>query len=259
MPKFQVHLLPDLTTPEELAGGAVVVLDILRATTTIIHALSAGAKEVIPCLEIEDARAKHATFPTGKAILGGERKGRPIAGFDLGNSPDDYTPAAVADKTLVFTTTNGTRAMQRCGRARRILVGALVNVYAVAKVLAAEENVHIVCAGTDGKITSEDVLAAGIIFLSWQQLTGCVDRAAWNDEAELAHALAVDILGSSSATAAAPTPAQTARIERELFASRGGQNLCEVGLQPDIQTAARLNRFSIVPELDLGRWNITIP
>lgn len=259
MPRFYVHLLPDLTNPDELSAATVVVLDVLRATTTIIHALQAGAKEVIPCLEIEEARAKHAALPAGTAILGGERKGRPIEGFDLGNSPDEYTPATVGCKTLVFTTTNGTRAMQRCRQAKRVLIGALVNARNVALALSAEENIHIVCAGTDGQISSEDALAAGIIFAQWQHITGSRDRSTWNDEAELALGLATQILGIGAATCESPASAQLYPISRELRASRGGQNLCEIGLQQDIGAAAQLNRFSLVPKLNLRDWTITLP
>jgi 2-phosphosulfolactate phosphatase len=259
MPRFSVHLLPSLTSPDELAGATVVVLDILRATTTIVHALAAGAKEVIPCLEIDEARAKHAALPTGTAILGGERKGTRIEGFDLGNSPDEYTSATVGDKTLVFTTTNGTRAMQQCRLAQRVLIGALVNAQSVAKALSQSERIHIICAGTDGQITSEDVLAAGIIFAEWRHLTACNDRHQWNDDAELALALACTVSGQPLTTLATLSAAQSDAIARELLASRGGQNLYGVGLQKDIHAAARLNRFSLVPKLNLSDWTITIP
>lgn len=259
MSRFAVHLLPALVSPEELAGSTVVVLDVLRATTTIIHALAAGAKEVIPCLEIDEARAKHVALPVGTAILGGERKGTRIDGFDLGNSPDEYTPATVGGKTLVFTTTNGTRAMQQCRQAQRVLIGALVNAHSVAKILSQRERIHVVCAGTDGQITSEDVLAAGIIFAKWQFMTDCRNRVAWNDEAELALGLATQILGIDAATCESPASAQLYPISRELLSSHGGQNLCELGLQQDIGTAARLSRFSIVPELNLADWTIAIP
>src|SRR5262245_57387196 len=108
---LNVHLLPELTTPEALTGGVVVVIDVLRATTTITTALAAGARRVIPCLDVADARAAAANSPEGECVLGGERQGLRIEGFDLGNSPNEYTPASVGGKTLVFSTTNGTKAM----------------------------------------------------------------------------------------------------------------------------------------------------
>ena len=111
------HFLPDLVTPEELAGGTVVVIDVLRASTVICHALAAGARAVIPMLEVARSPAdRRRAWPAGQAMLGGEREGLPIAGFDLGNSPAEYRPDTVGGRTIVFTTTNGTRAMNRCRR-----------------------------------------------------------------------------------------------------------------------------------------------
>src|SRR5690242_16614412 len=108
---IRVHLLPALIAPEQLADGVTVVIDVLRATTTITAALAVGASEVIPCLEVEDARRAVANLPTGQPVLGGERGGVRNDGFDLANSPCEYTAQSIGGKTLVFTTTNGTRAM----------------------------------------------------------------------------------------------------------------------------------------------------
>jgi len=130
--QIDVYLLPALVEPADLAGKAVAVIDVLRATTTIIQALAAGAAEVIPCLEVEEAR-RIAVPLGGRAVTGGERGGKQIPGFDLGNSPAEFTPERVAGKTVVFTTTNGTRAMQRCKEARRVLVAAFTNLSAVCR------------------------------------------------------------------------------------------------------------------------------
>lgn len=96
-------------------------------TTTIAYALAAGAVEILPCAEVEAAQKLAATLPPGRALLGGERLGLPIKGFDLGNSPSGYTRERVAGRTVVFTTTNGTRALERCRLAQRVLPGAFVN------------------------------------------------------------------------------------------------------------------------------------
>ena len=109
-----VHLLPSLIAPEALAGSTVVVIDVLRATTTIVHAMAAQAHEIIPCLEVDEARRMAGRLKCD-TVLGGERGGEPIDGFDLGNSPAEYSAHAVADKTIVFTTTNGTRAALTTG------------------------------------------------------------------------------------------------------------------------------------------------
>src|SRR5437868_2104028 len=91
----RVHLLPALAPPGELAGGVAVVIDVLRATTVIVHALAAGCVTVVPCGEIEEAKARaKALRSVGKVLLGGERCGKPIPGFDVGNSPGEYTAKA---------------------------------------------------------------------------------------------------------------------------------------------------------------------
>src|SRR5205809_588742 len=101
MPQLAAYLLPDLVSLDDLAGCTVVAVDVLRATTTIIHALAAGAREVQPVLTVEEARSRTAGW--AGAILGGERGGKRIEGFDLGNSPAEYTSEKLHDRTLVFT------------------------------------------------------------------------------------------------------------------------------------------------------------
>lgn len=144
------------------------MIDVLRASTTIATALAAGAAGVVPVRDLVAARSLAARL--GPDVLtGGERGGRRIDGFDLGNSPGEYTPDRVNGRTIVFTTTNGTAAVEACGSAAEILVGAIVNRAAVAVAcqmlsrLHADAPVHLVCAGTDGMVTLEDILGAGAI------------------------------------------------------------------------------------------------
>ncbi|MBP5621937.1 MAG: 2-phosphosulfolactate phosphatase, partial [Thermoguttaceae bacterium] len=119
MKKIDVYPLPDLA-PELPFNGVSVAVDVLRATTTIATALAAGAEKVLPFETIEETlAAKRAVLAArpgdeDRVKLGGERKAVPIDGFDFGNSPDQYVPETIADKTLLFTTTNGTRAMFSC-------------------------------------------------------------------------------------------------------------------------------------------------
>src|SRR5215210_2260791 len=96
-----VHLLPELIHPGTLSGGVAVVVDALRATTVMIHALAAGCATIIPCLEVDEARCIAAGLPPGSVLLAGERHGLPIEGFDLGNSPSAFTPEVCRGKTLV--------------------------------------------------------------------------------------------------------------------------------------------------------------
>jgi len=163
---WHCHELFHRMPPGAAAGGIAVVIDVLRASTTIVTSLARGATAVLPRRSIEEALAAAAERPG--AVLGGERGGLKIAGFDLGNSPLEYSADRVAGRAVVITTTNGTAALAACHQAADVLVGAIVNraaVAATARRLAAERgcDVHLVCAGTDGEVTAEDLLAAGAI------------------------------------------------------------------------------------------------
>ena len=240
-----VHLLPNLFEPAELRDGVAVVMDVLRATSTIIQALAAGAQCVVPCGEIDEARRIAKTLPPRAAILGGERQGLKISGFDLGNSPEEYTSSFVGGKRVIFTTTNGTRALIRAKEARRVLVGALSNLPAVVKVLTGETGpVHLVCAGTNGRLTLEDVLCAGGI-ARWLHLGG--DEFDAGDDSTL---LAINLFESCGR--------DYDRVLETLRLSRGGRNLIECGLEADIAWCAEQDRFAIVPELKRDQWEIRV-
>lgn len=262
MPNIHAHFLPQLVSPEALAEGTVVVLDILRATSTITYALAAGAKRVIPCGEIEEARqlAERISEHDGgkRPLLAGERHGLTIEGFDLGNSPREYTDASVGGRTLVFTTTNGTRAMLHCRQARQVLLGSFVSLKAVVTRLRDAENVHLLCAGTEGEITREDVLAAGAITHELMRPDDPLSAGAWsrcelNDQARIAR--------DSWQSALPPAELFAARdshdwLARALADSKGGRNLQQIGLARDIPDCAALDRFDFVAELDLHKWEI---
>src|SRR5260370_12956566 len=123
----QVHLLPGLIPPDRLVGGLAVVVDVLRATTTIIHALAAGCTAVRPCAEVEEARELAGEMRAGRVLLGGERGGVPLPGFDLANSPREYTAKLCPGNTLVLTTSNGPRALLPAVEAERALFPGFVN------------------------------------------------------------------------------------------------------------------------------------
>lgn len=236
-PTVAVHLLPSLIPPGALAGGVAVVVDVLRATTAMIHALAAGCEAVIPCLEVDDARKVAATLPPGTAILGGERGGVQIEGFDLGNSPASYTPEVCRGKTLVITTTNGTRAILASLEAERVHIAAFVNAHATIHLLAAEDGrpVHVVCSGTEGFVSLEDTLLAGLL------VTGLRDRG-------------VEPANDPAWLAAAAWQATARRVEREPLAKilaegRGGHNVLRIGLGPDIDDVAAVDRVPLTAAL----------
>lgn len=245
MPNLRVHFLPDLVEPIELAGNRCVVVDVLRATTTMVSALAAGARAVVPCLTTEDARRGASSFPPGKVVLGGERGGLPIEGFDLGNSPAEYTPGVVADKTVVLTTTNGTKALVHCQAASEIVIGAFVNLSAVCERLmhradAATIDVDVVCAGTELHVTWDDVLLAGAVA---ERLAGD-----GNWQLDLQAGIARDAWLALSGSAGGGELKE--RLLTALRESRGGRNLIRIGMQSDIELAADVDRFAIVPRFD---------
>ena len=147
-----------------LAGVTAVVIDVVRASTTIVAALAGGARAVVPVATPDEARALGRQESLGPILIGGERGGAPPPGFDHGNSPAEYTPDRVHGRTVVFTTTNGTRALLALAGARRIAVGGFVNAAAVVGWAAAEQgDVLLVCAGERGRFCLEDAVCAGLL------------------------------------------------------------------------------------------------
>jgi 2-phosphosulfolactate phosphatase len=149
-------------TPAEAAEvSTAIVVDVLRASSTIVQALAGGYRRVLCCAEVEEARA--VRDEVSDAVLAGERAARAIDGFDLGNSPRDFLEARA--ESLVLTTTNGTRALVAAAtRCETILVGSLLNLDAVvAAAKACRTDVEIVCAGVEGAFALDDAYCAGRI------------------------------------------------------------------------------------------------
>jgi 2-phosphosulfolactate phosphatase len=250
---LRVHTLPKNVRAEDLAESTVVVIDVLRATTTICQALEAGATEVVPFCQIDEARAAAEKARRSRVVLGGERRGARIDGFDLGNSPAEYTAETVAGKAVYITTTNGTQALHHARLARRVVVGAIVNLSSVVESVMREPRIDILCAGTDGEETLEDLLAAGAMI---DRLT-VTPLADWQLNDAATHAVRewrllvgkADISGRSIET-------QLAEKFRETL---GGRNCIEVGNAADLPACARIDHVRVAPELDVKSGRITVP
>jgi 2-phosphosulfolactate phosphatase len=154
----------------DLSGAVCVVFDILRATSTMMTALANGAARIVPVASIGEALAWREREPS--ALLAGERDGLRIRAhqsggidFDLGNSPREFLPEIVRGKTVVITTTNGTRALRACASARRTLIGTFLGLSALHQRLeaASVSSLLLVCAGTFEEASYEDLLAAGAV------------------------------------------------------------------------------------------------
>jgi 2-phosphosulfolactate phosphatase len=145
----------------DLSATTVVIFDVLRATSSMVTALEAGAVEIIPVDSVEEARAHKSREP--ELLLAGEREGLPPEGFDMGNSPVEFEQTS--GRRVVMTTTNGTAALRRMMGASELLIGALLNVDAIADYLFRKqpEKLLLVCAGTQDDFSLEDAVAAGAL------------------------------------------------------------------------------------------------
>jgi 2-phosphosulfolactate phosphatase len=227
---IDVVFTPDLLPFSDLTGKTVVVADILRATTTITFAVANGATVITPVLAPEDAFRLAADQPN--TLIGGERGGVKVEGFDLGNSPREYTEAVVSNRQIVLTTTNGTRTLQACRAAERVLVGSFLNLRATVNRLAqVEGELVFACSGREGGFCTEDTAFAG----------ACVAA-----------------LGGTQVTDAA----ETAKIlyqghHNDLFGMLRncyhGRSLASIGLGEDLEFCAQMDLVDVVPHLVEGR------
>jgi len=205
---------------EQLRMSACVVIDVIRATSTIVAALAHGAAGVQPVADVSDAFVLKARDPA--ALLAGERGGQPLPGFDLGNSPEDFLAERVAGKRIILTTTNGTQALEACRSARVVMTAGLLNLHAIAARLKELGPPWIVlCAGCNGGFGLDDAVVAGALADALEQ-----DNALES----LYRSVRSDLAGT-------------------LLRSAAGQELVKVGLEKDIPFCAQRDLFSIVPTL----------
>ena len=234
-----VVLLPQLLKPQHLDNRAVVVLDVLRATTTMAAALAAGARGVRTYASSEDVRL---AIVAGDGLLscGEERCLRP-EGFDLGNSPAEFVRDRVEGKTILMSTTNGTRAIVAAARgAAQLYAAALVNAEATARHLAQlDADVTLLCAGTGGDVALEDLIGAGAIVATLNRLT---QNKLASDTAQIA--LALFEMSEKS-------------LHQTLRNTQGGRNVVAAGLEADIDFAARLNALHVVARVDPRTLTVT--
>jgi 2-phosphosulfolactate phosphatase len=230
--KIDVYFTPLGLVAGDLAGRGVVVIDALRATTSIIAALASGAKAVIPAATSEEAVRLASHLEKDGVLLAGERKSLKIEGFALGNSPREMTPAAVAGKTVVLATTNGTPALVAAQGGEPVLVGAPANVRALAEraraILVKRGDLVILCAGRERQLALEDAYTAGRLVKAVKK---GIRQLGLNDAARAALALTD----------------QFASWTEALEESEAGRQLAELDLADDVRFAAKADRFDVVP------------
>lgn len=220
----------------ELAGRAVVVFDVLRATSSVVAALAGGSRGIIPCAGLEEGRSLAASLrEKGRpVVLAGERGGLKPPGFDLGNSPREFAAGAASGRYVVLSTTNGTKTVRACTRAAAVYLGSIVNAAAVAGRLAAEKkDVLLACAGTQEKFSLEDGVAAGLVV--WHLVLHQAGPQPGLTDAAMALYRLAGSYGSDPG--------------RCLWESNHGQKLIKLGLEGDLKWCARAGSYTIVPRL----------
>ena len=230
--RLDVMTVPGQLSPEAEAG-AVVVIDVFRATTTIVTALANGARFVLPAADVEQAIRLYEPYDDSEAILGGEREGVKIQGFHLGNSPAEYSPERVSDRVVVFTTTNGTKALIACRNAEKVFLGCFLNLSRLAEELRSEQTVTVVCAGANGGMSLEDMVCAGGIVAKLAPRAGDLSDSA----------MAARLLFRSVRT----------RLAEFLYSSGHARELARLGFKSDIEQALRLDSVPVLPHFSENR------
>jgi 2-phosphosulfolactate phosphatase len=215
--------------PATLESATVVVIDVVRATTTLVEALANGARAIYATASTEEAVKLAQSLGREDTLLCGERKGAKVPGFHLGNSPREFTRAAVENKRLVMSTTNGTRALTKGQHCERLLTGAFTNLGAVARAVESASRLVVLCAGREGRFSMDDALCAGYLVRKVQGERECV----LNDASQAAAAWA----GFREPTRAF------------LETTEGGRALVEIGLGEDLDVCAAIDRHDVVAEL----------
>ncbi len=219
-------------TPADVAGRVVLVIDVLRASTTVAVALANGAKAVIPFESSDEVVDRAKQFERDDVLLAGERRMHAIPGFDLGNSPREYSAESVQGKTVLLTTTNGTVALAGIQGARDVVVACYVNYSAVSAVIRAaargEADVTIVCAGRDRQFALEDAACAGRFTRAMTRLS----NVRFNDAAQ-----ACSLIDRRYGD----------RLDRLFEDSEHGRALAEAGFAEDLIICASVDSHPVIP------------
>ncbi|KPJ79889.1 MAG: hypothetical protein AMS19_10210 [Gemmatimonas sp. SG8_23] len=229
--RLETYFTVQEVEPADLDEATVVVIDVVRATTTIIEALANGARAIFPTESTEEAVKLASSLGREDALLCGERRGAKIDGFDLGNSPREFSGDVVEGRKLVMSTTNGTRALRVAEEGGRVVLCAFTNLGAVARHVADDEHVVILCAGQEARFSLDDALCAGHLIL--RLLDQIDEEPELNDASRAAGALA---------SVRKPT-------ESFLRLTAAGLSVIEIGLEEDLELCSDVDRHDIVAHM----------
>ncbi len=228
--KINVLFTPVIADDLYFTGKTTVVIDVLRASSTIVAALQNGAKEIVPVGTVEFAVKVSGGMFGGQTLIGGERNTKKIEGFALGNSPLEYTEDVVAGKSIVFYTTNGTKAIVKAKFSASLFICAFNNISAVARQLVILDNdIEIQCSGRSNNFSMEDTICAG-------KLISEIEKTK------------TDLSLSDSAKASVALSKSFGRsIYKMLSETEHGKLLLENGFNDDIKFCSKLNNSEVVP------------
>jgi len=181
MKRLRVLMTREEISPDRMAGATAVVVDVFLATTTLLTILENGAGRVFPVASLEEAEEMRKKLGASNVLRGGEQDARRIDGYDHGPFPEEYPPATVTDRDVVFITTNGTRAIADAAPAERVLLGCLRNAPAVARYLqeSGTDSIYLICAGSAGRFTLEDFLGAATVLSDMDARGWRLNDGAW--------------------------------------------------------------------------------
>jgi 2-phosphosulfolactate phosphatase len=239
MVKVDVYFTPsELVLPEGRDSAVIIGVDVLRASTSICSALSAGAKEVIPVGSLEDALKIYSNLDKSNVLLCGEKNSVKIDGFHLGNSPLDYIPELVSGKTLILYTTNGSALFSKLLDYQYFFVGSFVNLSALlnkATELISNSNCErliLACAGQDNKFALEDTVFCGCFIERLEKVVGGMDNLKLNDGALASYDLFV--------------------LHKDNFSdyvksAEHSKVLIDLGFEKDVDFALKIDALSVIP------------
>ena len=228
--KVNVHFNSNSIDDLFFAGKTTVVIDVLRATSTIITALNNGAKEVIPVATVEFAVKVSGGMFGGQTLLCGERNTKKIEGFALGNSPLEYKPELVDGKTIILYTTNGTKSIVKAKFSEDLYICSFLNIQKITKrLIKLKKDVEILCSGRNGTFSLEDTVCAGKLI---SEIAQHYEKIEFADSAKACIALS-KTFGRS--------------IEKMLKQTEHGKLLLDNGFEEDIKYCSKLNEINILP------------
>ncbi len=233
--KLNVFLSPIIIDELYFTSKTTVVIDVLRATSTIITAIDNGAKEIVPVASVEFAVKVSGGMFGGQTLLGGERNTKKIEGFALGNSPFEYSKEVVDGKSIVFYTTNGTKAIAKAKYSENLFACSFLNITAIANhLISLNTDVDLICSGRNNYLSLEDTVCAGMLISKLQKHYDNIDI---NDSAKVSLVLYEKYSDD---------------IPAVLQASDHGEILIKNGFEKDLEYCSKIDMFDTIPYYSNG-------